>query len=124
MGFADAVRVGFNNFFTATGRASRSEFWGYCLCVFIISGVLGVIGGFLEAARGTEQTWIGIIVQCFSLILSISVICAQIRRLHDIGKSGWNVCWGLIPVIGGIYVIYLLCKPSEPGENIYGPQPQ
>lgn len=123
MGFADAVRVGLNKFFDPTGRASRSEFWWYWLCLIIISGVLGVIGGFLEGAHGTEQTWIGIIVQLLSAILAASIICAEIRRLHDIGKSGWNVCWAFIPLVGGIYVLYLLCKPSMLGDNQYGPQP-
>ena len=123
MGFAEAVKVGLNKFYTPYGRASRSEFWWYFLFLIIISGVIGVIGGFLEAVS-EEQVWIGIILQCFSALLCASIICAEIRRLHDIGKSGWNVLWSLIPLIGGIYVLILLCKASQPEENQYGPLPR
>lgn len=123
MGFSQAVSNGFNNFFNASGRASRSQFWWYYLCLFIIAGVLSVIGGFLES-YSIEQVWIGIIVQCFALILSISILCAGIRRLHDIGKSGWNICWNLLPVIGGILLIVWWCQPSYPGDNQYGPRPE
>ena len=123
MGFAEAVKVGLNKFYDPYGRASRSEFWWYWLFLIIISGVIGVIGGFLEAV-GEEQVWIGIILQCLSLVLCISILCAEIRRLHDIGKSGWNLLWNLIPLFGAIYVIVLLCMASQPGENKYGPEPR
>lgn len=123
MGFAEAVKVGLNKFFDPYGRASRSEYWWYWLFMLIISGVIGVIGGFLEAF-GEEQVWIGIILQCLDVILLASMICIQIRRLHDIGKSGWNNLWGLIPLFGAIYLIILFCQPSQPGENKYGPQPR
>lgn len=120
MGFAEAVKVGLHNFYNPTGRASRSAFWWYALFLFIVSGVLGVIGGFVSGNGGVEQTWVGIIFDLLSAVVAISGICAEIRRLHDINKSGWNICWGLIPVIGGLYVLYLLCKPSFPNPNKYG----
>ena len=124
MGFAEAIKNGLNNFVAPYGRASRSEFWWYWLFMFIIAGVLGVIGGFVSGNGGVEQTWVGIIFDVLSLVLCISIVCAQIRRMHDIGKSGWNVCWQLIPIVGVIYVIILLCRPSESGENRYGPMPE
>ena len=123
MGFAEAVKTGLNKFYFPYGRASRSEFWWYWLFLFIISGVIGVIGGFLES-YGEEQVWIGIILQVISMVICISIICSEIRRLHDTGKSGWNILWGLIPFFGWIYVIILLCKASQPGENKYGPEPR
>ena len=122
MGFTESVKVGLNQFFTATGRATLSEFWWYYIFVFIITAVLAVIGGFIEN-YGMEQVWLGIIFQCISAVLAISLLCAEIRRLHDTGKSGWNVCWGLIPLIGWIIVIVMLCRPSQPGANQYGDSP-
>lgn len=120
MGFAEAIKKGMNNFFNPYGRASRSEFWWYWLCIFIICGVLGVIGGFVSGNGGVEQTWVGIIFDVLSAIFGASLVCAEIRRLHDIGKSGWNVCWSFIPVIGGIYVLILLARRSQPEANRYG----
>lgn len=123
MGFAEAVKTGLSNFFNATGRSSRSAYWWYYLCVAIIAGVVGVIGGF-NMAYGIEQVWIGIILEVLVLVLEISLICAGIRRLHDTGRSGFNILWCLLPVIGGILLIVYWCQPSQPGENQYGPEPR
>ena len=123
MGFVEAVKKGLNNFFNPSGRASRSEYWWYWLFGLIIAGVLGVIGGFVSGNGGREQTWVGIIFDIFSFLMSVSIICASIRRLHDIGKSGWNVLWNLIPFFGSIYLLILMIRPSEPEPNSYGLPP-
>ena len=120
MTFSEAIKNGMANFFNPVGRLSRSGFWWYALCIFVVSGVLGVIGGFVSGHGGMEQTWVGIIFDVLGLVLFISLFIAEIRRLHDSGKSGWNILWQLIPVIGLIYEIILLCRESEPGPNKYG----
>lgn len=123
MGFSEAIRTGLNKFFTPTGRASISEFWWYALFLYIIGGVLGWFGGRIQGS-GMEQVWLGIIFEVLSLLCTISLVCASIRRLHDTGKSGWNVLWYLLPLIGWIIEIILLCRSSQPGDNQYGPQPR
>lgn len=123
MGFPEAIRKGLNNFFSTNGRAGRSEFWWYWLFVLIISGVLGVIGGFTSGYGGMEQTWVGIIFDVLAFILSLSVLFCGVRRLHDVGKSGWNILWILLPLVGPIYLIVLYCQPSQPWENQWGPVP-
>ena len=123
MGFTEAIKVGLNNFFNAYGRSSRSEFWWYALFIYIIGGVLGWFGGRLQS-HGMEQVWLGVIFEALSALLGVSVVFASIRRLHDTGKSGWNVCWYFLPIIGWIIVIVMLCKASQPGENQYGPEPR
>ena len=124
MGFAESIKTGLAKFFVASGRSSRSEFWWYYLFILILTSFFGVVGGFVSGHGGVEQTWVGIIFDVIGLVFGISMICAEIRRLHDSGKSGWNVWWTLIPIAGFIYVLYLLCKPSEQGPNRYGPQPE
>jgi len=47
-----------------------------------------------------------------------------VRRLHDIGKSGWWVLIGLVPVIGGIWLLVLMCLDGEPKENQWGANPK
>lgn len=123
MGFSEAIRVGLNKFLSPYGRASRSEFWWYALFIYIIGGVLGWFGGRLQS-HGMEQVWLGVIFEVLSALLSISLICASIRRLHDTGKSGWNSLWYILPLIGWIIEVVLLCKSSQPYENQYGPQPR
>ncbi len=90
------------------GRARRSEFWYFTLINFVISTVLSAIGG----AIGFEM--IGSIYFLAVLVPSIAV---AIRRMHDIGKSGWFM---LIP----IYNIILAATEGEQGENEYGSDPK
>ena len=119
MGIGESLKRGFKNFYNPYGRATRSEFWWYWLLVLILTSFFGVTGGFVSG-HGPEQVWVGIIFDAIGVVFGASLVCAQIRRLHDTDRSGWNVCWSFIPFFGGLYVLYLLCLPSTPGPNRYG----
>lgn len=79
-----------------TGRASITEYWYFMLVSYII-GFIPII----------NILWI--------LVVLIPGIAVAIRRMHDVGKSGW---YSLIP----IYSLILACQPSE-GPNQYGEKP-
>ena len=54
--------------------------------------------------------------RCFSIdVMAIPTISVTIRRLHDVGKSGWwCLLWVLpVPVLGWLYLVPLLCRPSS-----------
>ena len=65
----------------------------------------------------------GTITTIVTILLFLPAFTAQIRRLHDIGKSGWWILWELLPFIGTLVLLYFWVKPSEKGTNKYGPQP-
>ena len=46
-----------------------------------------------------------------------------VRRLHDVGKSGWFYLWILLPLIGYIIILIQFCKDST-GDNQWGPNPK
>lgn len=119
MGFFEAVSVCLSKFFSPYGRASRSEYWWYVLFVFILSFIVGCVGGIYSVGPFTRFSPVNTLVDLFSLVFSISLFIAGIRRMHDIGKSGWNMCWNLIPIVGQIYVLVLLCQPSAHYTNDY-----
>ncbi|MDA7810308.1 DUF805 domain-containing protein [Flavobacteriaceae bacterium] len=48
----------------------------------------------------------------------------MVRRLHDVGKSGWFYFIILIPVIGFIWIFILSIKEGEMGNNFYGSDPK
>jgi len=48
----------------------------------------------------------------------------SVRRLHDVGKSGWMLLIGLIPLVGAIWLLVLMVTDSVPGENQYGQNPK
>lgn len=105
-----------------SGRSSRAEYWYFVLFNLIISFVLG----FIDGAIGTFDpvSGYGLISGLYMLVVLIPSIAVGIRRLHDIGKSGWMLLVGLIPIVGAIWLIVLFVKDSDPGKNEYGPNPK
>ena len=105
-----------------SGRARRKEFWMFFLFYVIFAVVLTIIDGLI--GWGFAGGSIGILYTLFSLGILLPYLAVTVRRLHDIGKSGWWYFIGLIPIIGGIWLIVLLATAGEPGDNQYGPNPK
>ena len=107
---------------TFSGRARRKEYWFFVLFYVLISIVATVIDsmtGSFDPTMGMGM--LGLLVALALLIPSLAV---AVRRLHDTDRSGWWVLLCLIPLIGGIWLLVLLCLDSTPGENQYGPNPK
>ncbi len=100
--FGKAISIGWKKYADFEGRATRSEYWYwvlfYILCFYPTLGIGAVV-------------------------LFIPSIAVAVRRLHDIGMSGWWYLLGLVPLIGWIFLIIWYCTPSQEGENEYGPEP-
>jgi uncharacterized membrane protein YhaH (DUF805 family) len=90
-------------------RSSRAEFWWFTLFQILISVAIIII--------------LPILSTLFSLIILIPAISVAIRRLHDIGKSGWWLLALFIPLIGAIILIVFWIKPSEQLSNKWGAIP-
>ncbi len=60
----------------------------------------------------------------YAVAVFLPGLAVNIRRLHDIGKSGWWYLIYLIPIIGAIWLTVLMCLDSEPGENQWGENPK
>jgi uncharacterized membrane protein YhaH (DUF805 family) len=110
--FTEAIQAGINNYTNFSGRAIRSEYWYWVLFAVLCSIVASLL----------DQMFLGGLAAIIvGLGLLLPGIAVAIRRMHDIGKSGWNILWGLIPLLGLIYLIYLYVQPGDPGSNAYGP---
>lgn len=105
-----------------SGRARRKEYWMFALINFIIAFVLGMIDGMVGSAD--PLTGYGFISGVYALAVLIPGIAVSVRRLHDIGKSGWMLLIVLIPIIGVIWLLVLLLTDSEAGTNKYGANPK
>jgi len=66
----------------------------------------------------------GIIGNLYSLAVFLPSLGVLVRRLHDVGKSGWFFLIVLIPLIGAIWLLILLFRDGEQGENKWGPNPK
>jgi uncharacterized membrane protein YhaH (DUF805 family) len=103
------------HYFDFNGRARRAEFWWYILVYIIIVIVLGVIQSILHIGS--------LLSGLFGLALLLPSLGVGVRRLHDIGRSGWFILLGLIPIVG-LLLLYWYAQPGVAGSNEYGPNPK
>ena len=114
MTFGQSISVCFSKYANFEGRASRSEYWWfYLFCALFEIG--GAILGAMAGGAGGFILLCGIAV----LIISVPYLAVGARRLHDIGKSGWNLLWTLT-VIGTIPLVVWLCTEGTKETNEYG----
>ncbi|MGB1988439.1 MAG: DUF805 domain-containing protein [Flavobacteriales bacterium] len=115
-----------NQYSDFNSRARRKEYWMFALVNFIISTLIVVIDnalGFSFNYTG-NISGVGIFNLLYNLLILIPSLAVAVRRLHDIGKSGWMLLIGLIPLAGAIWLLILLLRDSEAGENKYGANPK
>ena len=118
--FFDAIK---NRYADFDGRASRQEFWMFNLfyLLFVIAISLLIIP-FGNSETGSNIIF-GIIV-VYSLGLAIPIWAVTVRRLHDIGLSGWWSLLSCIPYVGSVVLLIMCCMDSKPGYNKYGNNPK
>ena len=112
MDFVDSVGRNMTTgaFAQISGRAGRSEYWWFMLFTFLVVSAIGLLGSVAE----------GPLVAIPGIIVMVPGITLGVRRMHDIGMSGWWLLVWLIPLVGLLTLIYLLTKGSEMGANKWG----
>lgn len=135
MTFTEAVRSGFSKYVTFSGRARRSEFWFWLLFAIIAAVVAALLDAMLFPAMMDVQTDVadgvasvsaqgGPISALVTLGLLLPGLAMQIRRLHDVDRSGWWVLLAFIPLIGIIVLIVWWCTEGTRGPNRFGSDPK
>ena len=81
--------------------------------------------GIADSLLGTMSSGarVGLLGGIYSLAVLCPSIAVGIRRLHDIGRSGWWLLIVLIPLVGWIVLIVWAATESDAGANQYGPGP-
>lgn len=117
--YLKVVRDNYANF---SGRARRQEYWMFALfnAIFIIA-IMTISGGI---AAATDLPALMGLYAIYALGVLIPSLAVAVRRLHDVGKSGWFYLIGLIPIIGGIWLFVLFVTEGDKGPNQYGPDPK
>jgi len=116
--FTTAVKRVFTRYIGFKGRASRSEFWWWILFTLLVQFVTQIIDTSLFGAGPEAGAPLSIIV---SLGLVLPNIAVAMRRLHDIGRTGWWLLIGLVPIAGLLVLLYFYVQPSEEAPNAFGP---
>ena len=112
MSFMDSTKTCVQKSFTIEGRASRSEYWFFYLFIIIAQIGLGVVDG----VAGTP-------LSLLVLALIPAIICVSIRRMHDVGKSGWLLLIALIPLVNLILLYWFIFDGGQPHANHFGAVP-
>lgn len=108
------------------GRSQRREYWLWVLMMFCL--FMGIF--LLERALGLQITTDegkdgpGVIAITAWFIVLVPWLAVQVRRLHDIGLSGWWILVSLLPYIGVLLIVYWTVKDGQRGPNIYGNDPK
>jgi uncharacterized membrane protein YhaH (DUF805 family) len=132
-----------------SGRARRSEFWSFLALAIIFGFCLGVVDYLFGLVD--DKTEYGLLSSLFALGNIIPQWAVTVRRLHDVGRSGWFFfsSFLLLPLfllapflpfsisapylVGGVLFLmfgwgmllfYFSVKDSQPGDNAYGPNPK
>ena len=104
------------------GRARRKEYWMFVLFYIIFAITAMVLDNVLGIA--IDGIGYGPLYGLYLLAIIIPSIAVGVRRLHDIGKSGWMMLIIFIPLIGGIWLLVLFVTDGNHGENEYGANPK
>ena len=128
MTFSESVKTCLTTKYACfSGRASRSEYWWFQLFFAIIDFIGFVIGVSLitDPVEVLDTMFDGgqIVDGIIGLLVLIPMWSVLFRRLHDIGKSGWNCLWHLLPLIGSIVLLIFMLRKGDENENKYGPVP-
>jgi uncharacterized membrane protein YhaH (DUF805 family) len=109
---------------TFGGRASRAEYWWFWLfSIVVVSIGLAIDVLVLGSDAITSSRGLGLVSGIATLVLALPSLAVQVRRLHDQEKSGWFILLNLIPLIGGLIILWFNIRRGTPGTNIYGEDP-
>jgi len=111
VGFGEAIPQAFKNITNFNGRASRSAYWWFALCLFIVALVVDVIA---VASKAPALQY------AMDAVIFLVSLALQVRRLHDINRSGFWWFIALVPIVGSIILLVFDCLPGTPGPNNYG----
>jgi uncharacterized membrane protein YhaH (DUF805 family) len=92
--------LGLQKYAEFSGRTTRREFWMFCLVHLIITVALNMFAGRLVA-------------NLYSIAVFLPILGLSLRRLHDIGRNGWWILIGLLPIIGQIILVIFYLQPSK-----------
>lgn len=105
--------MSFSNLYA--GRLNRRNYALGVLMLFIVG---------VSANTFLKENNLFLINTLLVLVSLLFVVSLDVRRLHDVKKSGWWTILGFVPLVNIIFLFYLLKQPGDEKENIYGSKPE
>ena len=101
-------------------RSTIKEFWLFNLLSVLLSLLFTIIDSSVNFKFSGN---IGVLTALYSIFIFIPSLSVSVRRLHDVGKSGWNILYVLIPVIGVKWLLALFSRDTMTEKNKWGGNP-
>lgn len=116
-GIISSTKLYFQDLFVGAKRMSRKDFWWGFLGMTIVSGIImGILAFVITKMPITDFYWSSIVGVALAITFGyymISIFTAVIRRLHDRKMHGWWLLLPIIPFLGDIALLVLLCLPQK-----------
>jgi len=116
--------------FSFEGRVGRKTYWLYVVALLVLFGILFAIMGGSAMSSGDPDAAaaaagkFGSVVGIFGLLTIWPSLAVQVKRWHDVDKSGWWVLISFVPAVGGlIALVFNGFIAGTPGPNQFGPPP-
>lgn len=105
------------------GRATRVNYFATSALAWLIFLPAFWLWRWIRAGAFPEPVeMIGAIaLACAALWISLAV---SVRRLHDIGWSGWWWLMSFAPIVGALFGFVLLLWPGQKNANRFGADPR
>ncbi|MGH7043122.1 MAG: DUF805 domain-containing protein [Acetobacteraceae bacterium] len=115
--FTNSITISLNRYVQFSGRAPRAELWYFVLFVFLIALGANVI----------DAIWLRYHFKLFVAIVDLAFflpnLAVQVRRLHDLGRTGWWLLLLFVPLVGAIVLLVWFCTRGTRGKNRFGVDP-
>lgn len=115
----NAYIVSFKEWSDFEDRTSRKDFWQANIMHWAIIFGLAV----LPTKTLQHDLFTNTFVACYFLIAFFPLLSLQIRRFHDMGKSGWWIVISYIPFIGLVIWFIWMLRAGDENTNQYGANP-
>jgi uncharacterized membrane protein YhaH (DUF805 family) len=113
--FGNSIAICFRKYASFAGRAPRAEYWWFVLFSVLAAAGVGFVFSMLDRSLGTAAAWL------VDLAFFLPTIAVFVRRMHDLDRSGGWFWFGLVPIVGWIFLFIWLCTDGTRGDNRFGP---
>ncbi|MEM7363107.1 MAG: DUF805 domain-containing protein [Pseudomonadota bacterium] len=114
--------------YSPKGRIGRVKYLGLGLALWLVTAlailVVGMVVGMLAPGEEAVEGIITWIVMLLYIPMFVFAFIFMIKRLHDLGFSGWLSALIIIPLINFILALFVLLWPGNKGSNKFGPPPR
>lgn len=109
-------KVVLENYANFSGRARRREYWLFALANVIVVIVLAILSA--------VSNLFFVLLVLYYVAVIVPTLAVAVRRLHDVGMSGWFILISLVPFVGGLILLWFTVQDSQNFANQYGPSPK